>query len=80
MFVGSKVNFEDADEQYYQMDEIIRQFSLNESSDIFLTYSTLSYYDEAIQAFDNELPTNYFDMVPSTDNDIRYFTGLFTSR
>ncbi len=79
MFVGSKVNFEDGIDYYTQLDEIINQFNAA-NADIHLMYSTLTFYDETVQAHNYILPVNYFDMLPLTDDDQRYFTGLYTSR
>ena len=80
MFVGTKENFEDSDEVFYQLDNLIMTFDRDNTNNITLTYSTLSTYDETLQAYNLDWPTNYFDFVPSTDNNIRYFTGLYSSR
>ena len=80
MFVGTKENFEDSDEVFFQLDNLIITFDNDNTNNITLAYSTLSAYDETLQAYNLDWPTNYFDFVPSTDNNIRYFTGLYTSR
>jgi hypothetical protein len=80
MFVGVKENFEEAGDVYFQLDNLINNFDQDNTNNITLGYSALSHYDEIQQAYNLAWPTNYFDFLPSTDNDIRYFTGLFTSR
>ncbi|CDW86710.1 glycosyl hydrolases family 38 protein [Stylonychia lemnae] len=79
MFIGAKLNFEDGDIYFDQLDDLITEFNKN-NDQVQLTHSTLSFYDETIQAHDFEFPVNYYDLLPLTDNGIRYFTGLYTTR
>ena len=48
MFVGTKENFEDSDEVFYQLDNLIMTFDRDNTNNITLTYSTLSTYDETL--------------------------------
>ena len=46
-----------------------------------MDYSSLYYYNLELGYYEStELPTNYFDLMPFTDNGMKYYTGLFTSR
>ena len=67
MFIGggANVNFEDGSDYYWQLDQIIEQFNA-QNGDIHLTYSSLSFYDETVQAHNFILPVNYYDMLPLT--------------
>jgi hypothetical protein len=79
MMVGANVNFMDAELYYSQLDQIIARFNrLN--TDIQMTHSTLSFFNELVEYHQQEMPVNYFDMMPIGDMHNNYFTGLFSSR
>ena len=79
MMVGAHVNFMDAELYYSQLDQIIARFNrLN--ADILMTHSTLSFFNELVEFHQQEMPVNYFDMMPIGDAQNNYFTGLFSSR
>ena len=76
MMVGAHVNFMDAELYYSQLDQIIARFNrLN--ADIQMTHSTLSFFNELVEFHQQEMPVNYFYVMPISDAQNNYFNELF---
>lgn len=79
LVLGADVNFEKAEYHYQEFERMMKQFN-SMNSDIELSFSTLRQYGQQVGKLNRELTSYYYDMMPYSDDDRRYFTGLFSSQ
>jgi lysosomal alpha-mannosidase len=78
---GCDFGHEDADQDYYLMDQVMEFINANYATygiDIF--YSTAPNYINAVKAMDYQWPVNKFDYFLDSDGPTSYWSGYLSSR
>jgi lysosomal alpha-mannosidase len=78
---GMDFNYQDAFQNYENMDKMIEYMNANHGDKYIFKYSTPSMYIDAINSIaDREWPTKYEDLMPYGDDRDSWWTGYFSSR
>lgn len=78
---GMDFNYQDAFQNYENMDKMIEYMNANHGDKYIFKYSTPSMYIDAINSIaDREWPTKYGDLMPYGDDQDSWWTGYFSSR
>jgi len=78
---GMDFNYQDAFQNYENMDKMIEYMNANHGYKYIFKYSTPSMYIAAINSIaDREWPTKYGDLMPYGDDQDSWWTGYFSSR